>query len=73
MKVEKFKLADQIEIQVKTSQAITTLNEESVYELFEDTLDALAFLSGYCKDEPVLINEIFDAIRDLQKRGLINR
>lgn len=73
MKVEKFKLADQIEIKVKTSLAVENLNDENVYQLFEDTYDVLAFLSGYCKDEPVLINDIFDAIRDLKQRGLINR
>lgn len=73
MKIENFKVHDQIEINVKTSQAVVSLTEECEDGRFDDTLDALAFLAGYCKDEPVLINEIYDAIRKLQREEKLGR
>lgn len=73
MKLENFKLADQIEVNVRTSQAVVTLNEVIKDGHPNDTLNALAFLAGYCKDEPVLINDIFEAIFKLVKEGKLER
>jgi hypothetical protein len=73
MRIEKFGIADQIEINVKTASAVKALTEECEDGRFDDTLDVLAFLAGYCKGEPVLIEDIFKAIRSLHHREILAR